>query len=969
MISSTGNVTIHSSGPRAIGIAVDTGGIINLFNTSVTTTGQSAYGVNVKATGSRVTITGLATILTEGVGSYGLFATNLGVITASADVTTSGDNATGAVQSGAGSQVNFNGGSITTSGASAHGFEALDDAGKTFDGGTSNVLPVITVSGDGSALLNSNGTGSQINLVNQTLNISQTAGTNTWGVLANNSGRVTVQGGSTGGTGLWATGSGSMVTLRGSVDADGSRVKLDTGGTLAVDSLTTQVGSLEGDSTASVNATTTDNPFSVGSNNIAGNGSLIDNANYAGSFSGVGGLTKAGTLTQTLSGIGNTVGSVDVTGGTLRFEQAGAFTTTGHYTTGANATTDIGLADSTLTVGGAFTQAPDSTLRVTIEGSPDITADTASLNGQLTLNGFVDAPVPVKSSEVASNLYTLIHTTNGITGDFTNTPLTPSGLDYLLHDGHLSTDGRDYNLGFRMAWSEGGQPFGTGNFTVNAGTAFNVDTVLSDQTVPAGGFTTGWDGKSLVKAGNGLLVLSAVNTYTGSTTLGAGVLRTDVADSLASNNALTINGGVLDLNGNNQRVNRMGGTGGEVRLDGAVLTVNNATTADSSTFTGNITDGSSAGSLTKTGDGTLTLRGHTGWTGDTRIDGGELLLDGSDGGAQLISHIIGQNNTVLSLRNGATLTGWVDPADVNIDAASTWNMTADSLVNDVNLAGTINIVTSPSMPTSLGHTLTVNNWNGQGGTVVLNTVLGNDTSVTDKIVVNGDTHGNTFVKVNNIGGGGAQTVEGIRVVEVSGVSDGTFTQSGRIVAGAYDYSLVKKSTDWFLTSLNAPPPLEPAAPIVRPESASYTANLAAASTLFITRLHDRLGEPQYTDALTGEQKVTSMWLRQVGGHNDWKDSSGQISTQSNRYVVQLGGDVAQWSSGDQQRWHIGLMAGYGNNQSNSHSNTTGYSSEGSVNGYSAGLYATWYHIGVIAFGTTGIGILHLEGKGYLSTHL
>lgn len=51
----------------------------------------------------------------------------------------------------------------------------------------------------------------------------------------------------------------------------------------------------------------------------------------------------------------------------------------------------------------------------------------------------------------------------------------------------------------------------------------------------------------------------------------------------------------------------------------------------------------------------------------------------------------------------------------------------------------------------------------------------------------------------------------------------------------------------------------------RPESASYTANLAAANTMFLTRLHGRLGETQYIDALTGEQKVTSMWMRNVGG--------------------------------------------------------------------------------------------------------
>ena len=94
---------------------------------------------------------------------------------------------------------------------------------------------------------------------------------------------------------------------------------------------------------------------------------------------------------------------------------------------------------------------------------------------------------------------------------------------------------------------------------------------------------------------------------------------------------------------------------------------------------------------------------------------------------------------------------------------------------------------------------------------------------------------------------------------------------------------------------------------------------------------------RYIDALTGEQKVTSMWMRQVGGHNNFRDAAGQLKTQSNRYVMQMGGDIAQWSTDGLDRWHLGVMAGYGNNHSNTHSNISGYSSKGSVDGYSTGI--------------------------------
>ncbi|UNK61500.1 autotransporter outer membrane beta-barrel domain-containing protein [Buttiauxella ferragutiae] len=462
--------------------------------------------------------------------------------------------------------------------------------------------------------------------------------------------------------------------------------------------------------------------------------------------------------------------------------------------------------------------------------------------------------------------------------------------------------------------------------------------------------------------------LGALNGETGSTlNLNGGTLDLSnggtSAGTLAGGGKLNVNGGTLDVQGANN-----GLTAATTVAAGATVSLNHVDGLGSSEITSTgklVLDGATGtmdntikgtGEVVKRGAGEVVMTGKTDWTGNTLIDEGELTLDGSQGGAQLVSNIIAKDNTALSLRNGASLTGWIDPTDVNIDSASTWNMTADSLVDDVNLAGTLNYVAPGSMPMAAGRTLTANNWNGQGGTLVLNTVLGGDNSVTDKLLVNGNTSGNTFMKVNNAGGSGAQTVEGIRVVEVKGQSDGTFTKSGRIVAGAYDYSLVKKGADWFLTSLDttakppepakpgepSPEPEKKGQPTVRPEAAAYTANLAAANTMFITSLHDRLGETQYTDALTGEQKVTSMWLRQLGGQNRWKDSSGQIETQSNRYVTQLGGDIAQWSPDGLQRLHLGVMAGYGTSSSKSRSNVTGYRAEGSVDGYSAGLYATWY---------------------------
>ncbi|MCZ5149550.1 autotransporter outer membrane beta-barrel domain-containing protein, partial [Escherichia coli] len=194
---------------------------------------------------------------------------------------------------------------------------------------------------------------------------------------------------------------------------------------------------------------------------------------------------------------------------------------------------------------------------------------------------------------------------------------------------------------------------------------------------------------------------------------------------------------------------------------------------------------------------------------------------------------------------------------------------------------------------------------------------------------------------------------------VGGQSNGNFRLENRAVAGAWEYFLHKGNAggtdgNWYLRSElppepgtkpetkpeTKPTPDKPVQTVYRPEAGSYISNIAAANTLFNTRMHDREGETYYTDVFTGEKKATSMWMRHVGGHNRWKDSSSQLNTQSNRYVVQLGGSIAQWTDG-QERLQLGIMAGYGNEKSSTTSSVSGYKSKGSISGYSTGLYGTW----------------------------
>lgn len=327
--------------------------------------------------------------------------------------------------------------------------------------------------------------------------------------------------------------------------------------------------------------------------------------------------------------------------------------------------------------------------------------------------------------------------------------------------------------------------------------------------------------------------------------------------------------------------------------------------------------------------------------GGSLIDG-DVNIQRSDAGARFS----------LELMNGSTLTGAVNAVGgmsaVNTERGGVWNVTRNSVVDVLNHAGTINI--SGDTPGTVVHVR--GDYQGDGGSINFNTTLGGDNSTTDRLIIDGSTSGTTAVTVANVGGMGAQTLNGIQLISVGGDSSGKFMQTGRIVAGAYDYSLVRGQganfANWYLVSGETNPNVNPTPtpetglePWVRPESAVYAANISAANTLFTHLLHDRLGETHYVDALTGQQKVTSMWLRNLGGHTRAKDSTGQVSTQSNRYVMQLGGDIAQWSQDESNRFHLGVMGGYANQKSNADNSLSGYSARGSINGYSVGMYGTW----------------------------
>ncbi|CCJ72815.1 FIG00554060: hypothetical protein [Cronobacter condimenti 1330] len=71
----------------------------------------------------------------------------------------------------------------------------------------------------------------------------------------------------------------------------------------------------------------------------------------------------------------------------------------------------------------------------------------------------------------------------------------------------------------------------------------------------------------------------------------------------------------------------------------------------------------------------------------------------------------------------------------------------------------------------------------------MNTEAGQDDSPTDHLAITGDSAGTSSLDVANIGGQGAQTINGIELISVGGASDASFTLDKPVVAGMWEYDL------------------------------------------------------------------------------------------------------------------------------------------------------------------------------------
>lgn len=418
-----------------------------------------------------------------------------------------------------------------------------------------------------------------------------------------------------------------------------------------------------------------------------------------------------------------------------------------------------------------------------------------------------------------------------------------------------------------------------------------------------------------------------------------------------ANNILRLSGGQIDTDvlaqqGRDTLIMSGGTIGGTVNFRNG----DNNFTITGGSIGGNVQSGTGIDSFTWDGGGTIGGSVTLGDNNDTamlrNLTGpllGATVVDGETGTDTLTfdattatwaaSKFLNWEN--VNLTNGTVLTanGAITLGDagtgtgtLRIDASSTLfaanasfaalnPATPATLVN----AGAIDLTNSPGA----GDTFTVNGqYTGNGGRVVLDTVLGSDGSLSDRLVLaTAPATGTTGLAIRNAGGPGAlTTADGILVVEEqNGASPGNaFTLAEPVGVGAFDYLLFQgnvagtQPNNWYLRSqrIDTGPDPEPPVPFIRPEVAVQTAVPPLARELVTTMLgtfHERRGE----QALLGGQDGL-LWARGFGQYLDMSwNGTVDPSFKGTIFGFQAGADLYRHEGQDGEVATFGLFLGYG----------------------------------------------------------
>lgn len=521
---------------------------------------------------------------------------------------------------------------------------------------------------------------------------------------------------------------------------------------------------------------------------------------------------------------------------------------------------------------------------------------------------------------------------------------------------------------------------------LNTGSSLNGDVI-----------STGSTGNSLTLVGAGIedsnfVGLNKGDGFASVKMEGESWTLTGDLDVIGSGDSLQVNSGDLTLagtvsNSGNTLVTKdaslqLGNGQKTASLSGGLK--NNGTVifnqGNNSTFA---TDMTGSGKVEKVDSHTLTLTGKNSYTGDTVLHGGTTLVaNGATLGVK-------NSNATVTIENGATFaTAGEVNNNIHVLAGGTlaaWNAVQGNATLSAAGVDTINgnvanggKLLLSAANNSVGNNFTINgDYTGSAGSqIVLNSTLGEDNAPTDHLTITGSSFGQSGVSVSNMGGLGAQTVNGMEIVRVGGSSEAQLTLAKPIVAGAYEYNLYQHGDgNWYLESKATPSDIpaddtdtdnggntdngsntenggntdngsntdnggntdngsNSGPEVMAPEVGAYLGNYLAAQSMFLHKRDDR-------DQITfRNEEDLNTWMYVKGRYHENNAGGDKVSYDTTTTVLQVGSDFMSKPM-DNGILRAGGMFGAGQAKTHSDARHNVRDAQGKVDGFNVGLYATW----------------------------
>jgi len=424
------------------------------------------------------------------------------------------------------------------------------------------------------------------------------------------------------------------------------------------------------------------------------------------------------------------------------------------------------------------------------------------------------------------------------------------------------------------------------------------------------------------------------------------------------------------------------------------------------TFATNI---SGSGNVEKTDAHTLTLTGNNSYTGDTQLNSGTMLVAegatlGSAGNSATVTiqdgatfASAGTVNNNVNILSGGVLASWNAVQGNTLSSAST----ADTINGNVTNSGTLQI---SGLNDSVGNDFTINgDYTGMSGSLIaMNSVLGDDNALTDHLTITGSSAGVSDIRISNIGGAGAKTVNGMQIVSVGGDSGAAFSLSRPVVVGAWEYSLNQHSDgNWYLESADTTPVPDKddntddntdggnggnnddgnggntdggsggntdggnggntdggnggntdggnsgnndggnSGGYTPPEMSNLAPEVGAYLGNYLAAQDMFLHKRDDRDQLTlRNEEDLNTWMYVKGRYHENDVAGGKVNYDTTQYVMQVGSDFISKKM-DTGVLHSGVMFGAGQAKTDSTSTGSKRSAQGKVDGVNVGVYATW----------------------------